>query len=293
MALNARSEVVFDTPPKCTGVPSNANDLVNKDYVDGEVSAAITTAVNEAITAIEDKPTEGSSTPATPTALTDSNGTYTASCPTLTNNTTISVDGHTHTSLKNIYGVTVFPPAIGGTEGYMLSQEAVAPSYSPSATYAIGDVCSYQGELWERKNASGGGVAPSTQGMLWSKTTMISMLGGGGAIKKTATVNPGNGTVDMSGGAEVVIDQSTYFLGTVGLIFSNISGSGMLSVEVHLVFSSAGTRSSFKVSAGSGSQEVTWIRGSLSDLSTAGTHIVHLRSFTTGSAIYAEYIGSY
>lgn len=283
MALNARSDVSFGTPPKCTVAPSDSTDLVNKDYVDKYVATAIA-GVN----------TGGTSSSSTPTALTDSNGTYTASCPTLTDNTTVSVAGHTHESLQNIYGVAIYPPAIGGTGGYMIAQDAIFASYSESQTYEVGDVCSYQGELWQRRTTRGSGVAPSTAGMLWAKTTLSSMLSNGaGADKATTTVNGGNGVADMTGNPEVIIDNYPFFLGTIGLKLSNLTITGMMSVEVHLVYTSAGTRPSFKVQAGGDLEEVTWVRGSLSDLSTAGTHIVRLRMFQGSSTVTAEYVGKY
>lgn len=185
-------------------------------------------------------------------------------------------------------------PDLLGQATYLAAQTAIASEYSAVKAYQIGDVCAYHGELWRRQFQAGSGIAPSSGGMLWTKVALASALGGGGsADKKTATVNSGDGTVDMSGNPEVIIDGASFFLVTIGLILSNLSVSGMLSVEVHVTYASAATRSAFKVSAWNGPVDVTWIRGSLADLSSAGTHIVRLRAFPNGSAVYAEYVGKY
>lgn len=195
----------------------------------------------------------------------------------------------------NIQGVVAYGPPNIGQSTYLVPQTAIAAEYNASTTYQIGDICSYQGELWRRQFQAGSGVAPSSTGMLWQKITLVSAVGagGGGYDKTTATVNGGNGTVDMTSKPEVIIDTCPYFLGTIGLILNNGSLSGMLSLEVHIVYTAAGTRSSFMVGAGSSPREVVWVRGSLSDLSTAGTHIVRLRKFASGEDIYAEYVGKY
>ena len=200
---------------------------------------------------------------------------------------------HRTTNIPEVYAYG--PPNIWQAP-YLVPQTAIAEEYSSSRTYQIGDICAYQGELWRRQFQAGSGVVPSSTGMLWTKITLISAVGGvggGGYDKTVATVNGGNGTVDMTPKPEVIIDTCPYFLGTIGLILSNGSLTGMLSVEVHLVYSSAGTRSSFLVSAGGSPREVVWVRGGLSDLSTAGTHIVRLRKFASGEDIYAEYVGKY
>lgn len=195
----------------------------------------------------------------------------------------------------NTQGVYAIGPPNIGMSTYLVPQTAIAAEYNSATTYQIGDICAYQGELWRRQFQAGSGITPSSTGMLWQKVTMMSILGGsgGGANKTTATVNGGNGTVDMAGSPEIIIDSCPYFLGTIGLKFSNLIITGMLSVEVHLVYSGDGTRSSFKVESPGGLQEVTWVRGGLSDLSTAGTHIVRLRMFADSSAVLAEYVGKY
>ena len=192
-------------------------------------------------------------------------------------------------------GVYAYAPLGIGVSTYLVPQTVIATEYDPATTYQIGDICTYQGELWKRQLMSGSGTTPSSTGMLWQKVDLSSMLAGGGgsADKATATVNGGNGAVDMTGNPEVIIDNSPFFIGTIGLILSNLSITGMLCVEVHITYASAGTRSSFKVNAGSGAQEVVWVRGGLSDLSSAGTHIVRLRKFAATGSVYAEYIGVY
>ena len=196
----------------------------------------------------------------------------------------------------NTQGVYAIGPPNIGMSTYLVPQTAIAAEYNANTTYQIGDICTYQGELWRRNFQSGKGVAPSSTGMLWQKVTVMSMLGssgGGGSNKGTASVNSGNGTVDMTGNPEVIIDFYPMFLGTIGLILSNCNITGMLSVEVHLFYTSAGTRSSFKVQAGGDLVEVTWVRGGLSDLSTEGTHIVRLRKLANDTNITAEYVGKY
>jgi hypothetical protein len=197
------------------------------------------------------------------------------------------------TNTQGVYAIG--PPNIGQST-YLVPQTTIAAEYNAATTYQIGDICTYQGELWRRQFQAGSGVAPNSVGMLWQKITLISAVGGaggGGYDKTTATVNGGNGTVDMTSKPEVIIDTCPYFLGTIGLILTNGSLSGMLSVEVHIVYTTAGTRSSFLVGAGGSPREVVWVRGGLSDMSTAGTHIVRLRKFASGEDIYAEYVGKY
>ena len=195
----------------------------------------------------------------------------------------------------NVSGVVAYGPPNIVQSTYLVPQTAIAEEYSSTKTYQIGDICAYQGELWRRQFQVGSGIAPSSTGVLWTRVVLMSLLGGsgGGANKATTTVNGGNGTADMTGSPEVIIDSSPHFIGTIGLKFSNLVVTGMLSVEVHLVYTSDGTRSSFKVESSSGLQEVTWVRGGLSDLSTAGTHIVRLRIFADSSAVLAEYVGKY
>ena len=195
----------------------------------------------------------------------------------------------------NTQGVYAIGPPNIGMSTYLVPQTTIAAEYNAAKTYQIGDICTYQGELWQRLTMAGSGVAPSTTGMLWRKVVLSSLLAGAGGScdKLTTTVNGGNGTVDMTSKPEVIIDTCPYFLGTIGLILTNCSLSGMLSVEVHIVYTTAGTRSSFLVGAGSNPREVVWVRGGLSDMSTAGTHIVRLRKFASGEDIYAEYVGKY
>ena len=191
----------------------------------------------------------------------------------------------------NSQGVYAIGPPNIGMSTYLVPQTAIAAEYSAATTYQIGDICTYQGELWQRQTMAGSGVAPSSVGILWRKVVLSSFLAGGGGScdKLTTTVNAGNGTADMTGNPEVIIDNSPYLLGTIGLQFSNLNFTGMMSVEIHITYTAAGTRSSFKV----GNTEVTWVRGGLSDLESVGTHIVRLRMFAGSSAITAEYIGKY
>ena len=188
-------------------------------------------------------------------------------------------------------GVVSYGPPNIVQSTYLVPQTVIANEYYSGTTYQIGDLCTYQGELWQRRNVAGSGVAPSSTGMLWSQVVLSSLLasGGGSCDKPTTAVSGSDGTADMTGNPEVIIDNYPYFLGTIGLRLSNLTITGMMSVEVHLVYTSAGTRTSFKAN----DTEVTWVRGSLSDLSTAGTHIVRLRMFQGSTTVTAEYVGSY
>ena len=74
----------------------------------------------------------------------------------------------------NSQGVYAIGPPNIGMSTYLVPQTVIAAEYSAATTYQIGDICTYQGELWRRQFQAGSGVAPNSVGMLWQKITLIS-----------------------------------------------------------------------------------------------------------------------
>lgn len=189
------------------------------------------------------------------------------------------------------------PTLIGlaGTK-YLVGQETVASEYSSSKTYQVGDICTYQGHLWKRINASGSGVTPMYGGTLWTQVTVESLIPRSqGCDLGEVNYTPGSG-VNLSNYPGVVKVASTYSstLGTLGIDLGGITVGGMLSLELHIDCSNS-TPSSLPIKWQGASLATTWVGSGTGvvGLISGKVNIVKLRMFPGEGKATLELIGGY
>lgn len=195
----------------------------------------------------------------------------------------------------NSQGVYAIGPPNIGMSTYLVPQTAIAAEYSAATTYQIGDICTYQGELWRRNFQSGKGVPPSTGGMLWQKVLVTSLIPQTkGCDQGVVNATPGS-EISLSGYPGVVKIQSSFVstIGALGLNFGGIAIGGMLSLELHIDCSTA-SPTALPIKWSGSSLSAVWLNGSIDDIKTTGkTHVVRLRYFAGASSVILEYLGGY
>lgn len=241
--------------------PTSDSDLVNKKYVDDQIET-----VRAEIPSGEPEET------GPPTALTDSSGTYTAECPTLSANT------------------------------YLAKQGALAPEYDGSTAYVLGAVCTYHGKLWTRTSFAGqAGLAPegmAVQG--WTETSLLNVMPSDVSLQRRTIRQLTSTQIDLADDAAVFIlpsqSNATVSLLHMASVSNPLSPSywGTNLIDIQLFIPMTVQATAFKWNT----LDATWIRGNVSDLVANKTHIVRLRilpqlALNTPGVILAELLGSY
>ena len=176
-------------------------------------------------------------------------------------------------------------------ETYLVPQESIAAGYSASVSYSSGDFCVRNGRLYRRNGNIGSAGEPSLVSLYWDAVSVADMVRSvAGCGKSVYTQSPGFGGIfSMADNPEVIIFQTGAVKTSTGLMPQNYTPSAYMEIECHFPVA----EDKYPDVLNWNNHIATWIKGSIDDLKSAGTHIVKLRIMNSGSTVYAEYIGKY
>ena len=176
-------------------------------------------------------------------------------------------------------------------ETYLVPQESIAAEFSSSVSYSPGNYCVCYGRLYRRNKNLGSAGTPSLVSEYWDAVSVADMVNGAaGCVKPVYTQNLGYGGIfSMADNPAVIIFQTGAVKAPTGLMPQNYTPSAYMEIECHFPVAEGG----YPTILNWNNHIATWIKGSIDDLKSAGTHIVKLRIKDSGETVLAEYVGKY
>ena len=247
----------------CPVSPANDTDVTNKAYVDTQINS------------LRSELSDGEGLPGNPVCLTDSDGVCTASCPSLSADTFISL------------------------------ADSLAPAYSGSSAYEVGDLMQYKGRVYKRTGLGGqSGLTPEMAVNPWTEVNLaeelLALIPSGLSVQRRALRTLASAVnVDLSGDASVLrltcsaANITLMHIPSLSNPFSlSYWGSAMADLQFLLAMSVQAASLTWN------GQTPVWIRGGVSDLTPGNTHLVRLRiipqlSMSEPGTVLAELVGSF